>query len=127
MHLTGESAYIYVRERDTAEFASADRRLERQKQYLNAFIGAAKQAVKKDLSVVLDLYGAISGQMVTDLSVDEAAYLATVAADFSFAPEGFLMLEGETVMGERFEEFYVDENALYEMILDVFYEEVKND
>ena len=60
-------------------------------------------------------------------SVDEAAYLATVAADFSFDPEGFLMLEGETVMGERFEEFYVDENALYEMILDVFYEEVKND
>ena len=127
VHLTGESAYIYVRERDTAEFASADRRLQRQKQYLEAFIGAAKQAVKKDFSAALDLYGAISSQMVTDLSMDEAAYLATVAADFSFSPDGFLMLEGETVMGERFEEFYADEDALYEMILDVFYEEVKND
>ena len=27
-------------------------------------------------------------------------------------------------MGEQFEEFHVDEDALYEMILDVFYEEV---
>ena len=30
-------------------------------------------------------------------------------------------------MGEQFEEFYADEEALYEMILEVFYEEVKNE
>jgi len=35
------------------------------------------------------------------------------------------MLEGETVMGEQFEEFYPNENALYEMILEVFYEPVE--
>jgi hypothetical protein len=34
-------------------------------------------------------------------------------------------MEGETVMGEEFEEFYPDEDALYEMILDVFYEKVE--
>ena len=34
------------------------------------------------------------------------------------------MMEGETVMGEVFEEFYADEEALYEMILDIFYEPV---
>ena len=33
-------------------------------------------------------------------------------------------LEGETVMGEQFEEFYPDEEALYRLILEVFYEEV---
>ncbi len=37
------------------------------------------------------------------------------------------MLKGETVQGEEFEEFYVDETALYELILETFYEEVEID
>ena len=35
------------------------------------------------------------------------------------------MLPGETVMGEKFEEFYADEDAMFEMILDIFYEKVQ--
>ncbi len=30
-------------------------------------------------------------------------------------------------MGDLFEEFYVDEDALYEMILEVFYEKVEEE
>lgn len=127
VHLSGKSAFWYVKYRDTNEFASADMRLERQKQYLNGFIGAAKQAVKKDLGIALELYSAVSGQMVTDISLDEVAYLAPIVADYRFDPEGFYMTEGKTVMGEEYEEFYVDEKALYEMILDVFYEEMEDE
>ncbi len=127
VHLSGKSAFWYVKYRDTNEFASADMRLERQKQYLNGFIGAAKQAVKKDLGTALELYSAVSGQMVTDISLDEVAYLAPIVADYRFDPEGFYMTEGKTVMGEEYEEFYVDEKALYEMILDVFYEEMEDE
>ncbi len=125
VHLMGESAFWYVRFRDTGEFASADRRLERQKQYLNAFIGEAKKAAKKDISTVIDLYQAVSSQMVTDITIDEAAYLAPIFAECQFESGSFYIPEGETVMGEQFEEFYVDEDALYEMILEVFYEEVE--
>lgn len=127
VHLTGKSAFWYIKYRDTKEFASSDLRLQRQKQYLNAFIGAAKQAVKKDFSTAVDLYGAVSGQMVTDISLDEVAYLAPIVADYQFGPGSFYMAEGETVIGEKFEEFYIDEDALYEMILDVFYEEIKDE
>ena len=34
------------------------------------------------------------------------------------------MLLGETVQGENFEECYIDEAALYELILEIFYEPV---
>ena len=34
------------------------------------------------------------------------------------------MTAGETTEGELFEEFYIDETALYELILEVFYEPV---
>lgn len=127
VHLMGETAYWYVRERDTAEFASADMRLARQKQYLTGFIGAAKTAAKKDITVAVSLYQAISEQMVTNVTVDEVAYLAPILVDYKSDENSFYMVEGETVMGEQFEEFYVDEEALYEMILEVFYEEVEND
>lgn len=125
VHLMGQSAFWYVKYRDTNEFASADGRLERQKQYLNAFIGEAKKAAKKDITVALDLYKAVSPQMVTDITVDEVAYLAPILTDYRFDSDSFYMPEGETVMGEQFEEFYVDEDDLYEMILEVFYEEVE--
>ena len=127
VHLMGKSAFWYVKYRDTGEFGSADRRLSRQKQYLNALIAAAKQAAKKDITVAVSLYQAISSQMVTDVSLDEVIYLAPLLTSYRFDTENFYMLSGETVMGERFEEFYVDEDALYEMILEIFYEEIENE
>ncbi len=124
IRLTGEQAFWYVKYRDTEQFASADRRLDRQKQYLNALIGAAKQAVRQDVTAALELYKEISSRMVTDITLDEAAYLAPILAEYQFDTDHFYMLKGETVKGEKFEEFYVDEEALYEMILEIFYEEV---
>lgn len=127
VHLMGESAFWYVKYRDTNIFGSADRRLERQKQYLKEFIGAAKGAVKKNPTAAIELYQAVAGQMVTNVSMDEVAYLAPLLAEYQFRSDNFYMPDGETVMGDQFEEFYVDEDALYEMILDVFYEEVKDE
>lgn len=125
VHLEGESAFWYVKYRDMNQFGSADGRLERQKQYLAGFMEAAKKAAKEDISVVSRLYSALKPMMVTDITSGEAVYLATELLDYDFGgKDGFRMMEGETVMGEVFEEFYVDEEALYEMILDIFYEPV---
>ncbi|MCM1135504.1 MAG: LCP family protein [Clostridium sp.] len=125
VHLEGKSAFWYVKYRDTGEFGSADKRLERQKQYLTGFIQAAKAKAKEDLSIVLKLYQAVLPMMTTDVTADEAVYLATQALDYRIGGDCFHMLEGETVMGEEYEEFYVDEEALYRLIIEVFYEEVE--
>ncbi len=125
LHLMGENAFWYVKYRNTDVFGSADMRLDRQKQYLNGFIDAAKQSVHKDASVVIDLYQAVKPQMVTDVSLDEVAYLAPILADYRYDMDDFYTLQGETVMGEQYEEFYPDEDAMFEMILDIFYEKVQ--
>lgn len=127
VHLTGKSAFWYVKARDTGQFASADLRLTRQKQYLRAFVDAAKQTAKKDITTVIDLYQAILPQMVTNITLDEAVYLASILTDYRFDESSIYMLQGETVMGDEFEEFYVDEDSLYEMILEVFYEEIEDE
>ncbi len=123
VHLTAESAYWYVKYRDTSIFGSADMRLARQKQYLTSFVDQAKEAVKNDVSVAINLYQAVMPQIVTDISADEIAYLASILPDYHFNKDSIHTMEGETIMGEQFEEFYPDETALYELILDVFYEE----
>lgn len=125
VHLSGDSAFWYVKYRDVNTFASSDGRMARQKQYLNAFLETAKTAAKKDISIVQELYQAVMPQMVTDISADEAAYLAPILTGYQFSMDSIYTLQGETVMGEQFEEFYPDEKALYEMILEVFYEEVE--
>lgn len=125
VHLMGEAAFWYVKVRDVNVFGSADMRLARQKQYLSAYVQAARSAAKKDITVALDLYQAVVPQMVTDISADEVAYLAPILVDYSFDENSFYMMQGETVMGDEFEEFYPDEDALYEMILNIFYEPVE--
>ena len=126
VHLMGNDAYWYVRDRDEEILGSADIRLARQKQYLNAFVNQAKTAAKKDLGVVSNLYNDVSPYMTTDISFDELLYLVPEMVNYSFDLNSLYLLQGETVMGEEFEEFYPDEDRLYEMIIDVFYNEVKN-
>ena len=122
LHLEGMDAYYYLHNRDITSFNSAGRRLQRQKQYLEAYAAAALAALKEDITLPVSLYGTLSRYMVTDITVDEAGYLATQAAGYSLGE--VRSLQGATVMGEGYEEFHPDEEALYRLILEVFYEEV---
>ncbi len=125
VHLKGMQAYYYLHNRDTNSFNSAGRRLDRQKQYLKAYATAAVSAMQKDISLPVKLYSTLSKYMVTDVSLDEVTYLAGQIANYQLEEENIYSLRGETRQGEKFEEFYVDEKALYELILQVFYEEVE--
>ena len=123
VHLKGDAAYQFIHYRDTAQEQSAEVRLERQKQYLKKFILQAKEAMKQDMTLPLQLYTQITPYMVTDVTADEAVYLAGQALSYSFGDDDFYSMTGTVKMGEKFEEFYPDETALYELVLDVFYEE----
>lgn len=124
VHLMGESAYWYIKYRDIDQFASVDMRTKRQAQYLNGFIDAAKQSVKENPYVALQLYKKISPQTDTNISTAEIVYLASVLPKCRFEENSFYSIPGETVMGETYEEFYPDDDALLTLILNVFYEEV---
>lgn len=124
VHLMGESAYWYVKYRDIDQFASVDMRTKRQRQYLNGFIDAAKQSVKANPVLALQLYEELTPQMDTSISAAEAVYLASILPQYHFDENSFYNIPGETVMGEKFEEFYPDEDALLSLILDIFYKKV---
>lgn len=123
--LTGHQAYWYVRGRNENVFNSSSLRLERQKQFLTTFIAQAKNKAMGDVSIAVDLYNTISKYMVTDIDLTKFTYLATEALGYNFDIGHLYTMEGETIMGDKYEEFYVDDEALYELIMNVFYEPVK--
>ena len=123
VHLMGNDAYTFIRYRDTTQAQSAEARLERQKTYLQAFMGQTIAMVKKDVTLPLTLYQTAEPYMVTDITMQEAVHLAGEAASYEFGAEDIYSLQGEVKMGEVFEEFYPDETVLYELILQIFYEE----
>ena len=84
-----------------------------------------KQKTKQDISFPISVYQKIATQTVTDLTVDEMTYLVSIAKDYSFDENYLYTLKGETKQGDVFEEFYVNETDLFELILKVFYEPVE--
>ena len=124
VHLVGDMAFTYVKYRDTSLYGSSDSRLLRQKQYLKQFIEKARVKSREDSSTALDIYSAIAAQMTTDITADELTYLVPLINNYSFDENDVITLEGTNKKGEKFEEFYVDEEALYETIIDVFYEKI---
>ena len=121
--LKGMSAYYYTKYRDINEHYTAGKRLERQKQYLSKAATQTISAIKKDVGVVVDIYKIVKDYVVTDLSIDEMTYIATESVGYSFGQ--IYSLEGSVDTSRKYERYYLDMDKFEELIIKIFYEEVK--
>ncbi len=104
-----------------------DLRIQRQKQYLLGLITKAKQTVLENPASVLTLYDAVDEYIITNLDLGEISYLATEGAQMDFAGD-LRSLSGELTLNDKnYAELHLDQEALFELILDVFYTEVTDD
>lgn len=138
VQLNGKLALLYVRSRHYGELGSPTKRLQRQKQYITALIYKMMGEVKKNPILVKDMYNAVTPYMNTDVTLDEAVYLAAEAVNYRFDTDSFQLLEGEdqAVMipeeklrwGEErepfYNDYYLDEDNVKKIMLSLFYEEV---
>lgn len=124
--LTGRQALHYVQERevDTEELGANNLRIERQKQYLMAFFAKVKENTKRDITLPVTLFNTASQHMITSLTADQAAYLSTIVLDSVFGEDDMISVRGTVEKEDVYEEFRVDEDALYDLIISVFYREV---
>lgn len=121
--LTGDEAYAYLRSRDIEEYDSATDRLRREEQYMLAYLDKLESVAHNEEEIV-NIYDALSKYIVTNL--DFAKFVSEVM-DYEYSSERMYTVPGETVMGEKFEEYYVDEEAFYDMLIKIFYKEVTED
>lgn len=115
--LDGEAAEHFVRYRNMEQSGGNNDRMKRQVLYITALFNTIKSTAESAEALYDIIYPAISSYLVTDMSGDDIVELASYdlrADETSYAP-------GEVVQGEEHDEFYIDEEALLEMIVDIFY------
>lgn len=123
--LKGEDARTYVQTRNTALLDSNMPRMKRQQQYLMAFAKRALSMTKKDVATPVKLFNKFSKYVTTNLDASKITYLTTSVLANNYDGEiDFRMVQGKVIQGEKYAEFVVDEAALYELVLDVFYNKV---
>ncbi|MBQ4552853.1 MAG: LCP family protein [Clostridia bacterium] len=116
--LQGDRALTYVRTRRGLEDSSNLHRMERQRQYATAWMQQA-QPYLQDPKAVAELVVSLGDYHFTDYTVEEFIQFGDMLTD-----NGKLMsyeLPGENVLGRVFMEYHVDDAALADMVLNLFY------
>ncbi len=124
MHLEGQAALDYVRQRDETIPKSSMGRLERQKQYITCYLEQAKEAVGKDLTLPVKMFQSLTENMCTDVTVADITYLVPELLNMEINLENISMVPGETITGGEHEEYHVDADALKQLVIQMFYKEV---
>lgn len=120
--ITAENAEQFVRYRNTAKSQSAVTRTERQKAFIGAFVEKTQQLYAQDAAIVSELYEGVRDYMITNMGNDLFVKLLE-AAKGSKAETKVQTLPGKADNDGTFDVYYVDDDALFEMILDMFYVE----
>lgn len=127
VHLEGDAVMEYLQVRNTNQFGTSMGRLERQKAYIEAFVPTAKKAILKNPRKIFAVSEELKPYMETSFEKKDTAYFAAKAVSGIQNKVEFITIPGELVQGEEHEEYYVDDAALYEMILEEFYQETDNE
>ena len=116
--LKGEQALRYVRTRYGMEDSSNRSRMARQQQYLTALLKKTNERIATDDSFIVDATLATADYVVTNHSLltDMLNKLST----YTFTE--IRAMDGDYFKGERFIEFYPDQDSVNQIILDLFYD-----
>ncbi len=120
IHLDGAEAETFVRYRNIRIEQSAMDRLQRQQEFLRAYGEKAVQVYEEDTSFLADLYSSLENYMTTNIGKDMFAKVLSALQREGNADS--MTIPGEGVQEAGFDAYRTDDSALYEMVLDVFYE-----
>lgn len=118
--LKSEQALHYVRNRAELEDSTNLNRMKRQQQYLMA--AAQKiENLDEDFTISPEQLAQIAKYILSDCSIDTLSRMSEQFGTYKL--QELQDIQGEAVQGEEYIEYYVDEDALAEQVLELFYEE----
>ena len=127
--IRGDFAQTYVRRRNVDNIEASLNRTERQTQYVKAYVQQLRSAVVNDFSVITSLYNTAMDYSQTNIALNDVTYLATVILSNGVSEYNQYTLKGEmkpssTTSEDVFAEYYVDEDAVMEVVVNCFYKQV---
>ena len=121
--LVGEQAELYVRGRKDIGVGTNEARMARQEQYISLLMDALRAQVSADKEFAGTLYDELEPFLTTNISRGRMINEVWAAKDYErcevVKPDGV-----HTVGSDGFMQFYVDEAALRQSVIGLFYEEV---
>lgn len=117
--LKGEQAIHYVRTRKDVGDQQNLSRMERQQAYIEGFAASFREKQEKDPEFILKVCEDVAPYLVTDCTADTISNM--IDRYGNYAAGDVVMPEGRSVMGEEYVEFYVDDQSLDSLILELFY------
>lgn len=119
--VTKENAEQITRYRNINESQSAIARTNRQKELMKVISERAREKSAEDANFIVSMYDGLQAYMTTNMGNDILAKL--LEADFD-SQTGVADIPGEGSHGDLYDEYLVDEAKLYELVLEMFYEEI---
>ena len=119
VRLWGQHALNFVRSRHYVDDSSNLSRMNRQRAYLYGLHDQLVQKFGEDSRFGARLISKLADFNVSDLTSDEMVALAEKVKEYRFT--GILSIPGEAVLGEKYMEFYTDEDALQKLVFETFY------
>lgn len=121
--LKGDEATAYVQYRGQLEDKTNVSRMERQKQYMLAWSSKLFERLSGEEDFSASSLMDLSEYVLTDMSINRIDSLADQLVSYTSC--GVAEIQGESVKGEEFMEFHVDEQLLQRQVVDLFYTPVE--
>lgn len=129
--IRGDFAETYVRSRDLNYIEASLNRTQRQNQYVRAYADKLRAAATSDFSVVTNLYNTARDYSQTNITLNDATYIASLilskgVGDFtSYTIDGEMKASENTVREDGvYAEFYADEDSVLDIVVNCFYTKV---
>lgn len=119
VRLTDQQLNRLIRFRDKSEVEGAYQRgLRDLKLVLNAMLRQVKGKLKIDPGSALTLYRELEPELTTNLTTKEISYLAQFVNHVRIDDETVISIRGTTTMGEKYAEFYPDQDWLRAYVIE---------
>ena len=114
----------FLQHRDTAADFSNEGRIERQQAYVTAYVDLLKDRLASEPDQLWQEIGQMNDYLQTSITKNKYLSLARLLEKVSFTDADYYRPTGKDSAGELHDEFYVDEDALKQLVIYLFYEEV---
>ena len=117
--LSGEQALSFVQTRKDVSDQMNISRMNRHEEYMENFVTAFNEKVKEDDTFIIKTYEEVSPYVVSDCSINSLSSMLNRYADYTLRE--IVTPSGENVLTDDYMEFHVDDKALQELTMNMFY------
>lgn len=121
--LTDEQAAAFIRYRDTDQAFSNNDRMERQKVFVLGAIDKLQENALQDPEKTWEQLddSEMSDYVMTNITRGQYLNYVNILEDLDLSQPNFYIPEGVSDDSEELEKYYINENSLKQLILDIFY------